>query len=193
MVCCAGRPTADLPLPPRTPETLKTLERPETPVAALRSQFAAACSPPYATKHPLDQARIRGPGRNCTHLGCISDVPTPAQRDVTGHQWLAGHCCPATALKYDPAGRVYSGVPAPYNLPVPPYTSSANDSAHRRKSGRLHLGFRFDPPTLSAIAADWIDLHVPSDRPEGGIRKPLRSGSRPGFPDLSERPQMRRQ
>ena len=32
--------------------------------------------------------------------------------------------------KYDLAGRVYSGVPAPYNLPVPPYTFT-NDTTIR--------------------------------------------------------------
>jgi ubiquinol-cytochrome c reductase iron-sulfur subunit len=35
--------------------------------------------------------------------------------------WPGGYFCPCHGSKYDLAGRVYSGVPAPYNLPVPPY------------------------------------------------------------------------
>ena len=35
--------------------------------------------------------------------------------------WEGGFFCPCHGSKYDMAGRVYSGVPAPTNLPVPPY------------------------------------------------------------------------
>ena len=35
--------------------------------------------------------------------------------------WLGGFFCPCHGSKYDLAGRVFQGVPAPYNLPVPPY------------------------------------------------------------------------
>ena len=57
----------------------------------------------------------------CTHLGCIPlFYPTPsATTPVTN--WPGGYFCPCHGSKYDPAGRVFSGVPAPYNLPVPPY------------------------------------------------------------------------
>jgi ubiquinol-cytochrome c reductase iron-sulfur subunit len=57
----------------------------------------------------------------CTHLGCIPlFYPTPsATSPVTN--WPGGYFCPCHGSKYDPAGRVFSGVPAPYNLPVPPY------------------------------------------------------------------------
>jgi ubiquinol-cytochrome c reductase iron-sulfur subunit len=57
----------------------------------------------------------------CTHLGCIPlFYPTPsATAPVT--DWPGGYFCPCHGSKYDPAGRVFSGVPAPYNLPVPPY------------------------------------------------------------------------
>jgi ubiquinol-cytochrome c reductase iron-sulfur subunit len=34
---------------------------------------------------------------------------------------LGGYFCPCHGSKYDLAGRVFNGVPAPYNLPVPPY------------------------------------------------------------------------
>ncbi|HRY03762.1 MAG TPA: ubiquinol-cytochrome c reductase iron-sulfur subunit [Beijerinckiaceae bacterium] len=57
----------------------------------------------------------------CTHLGCIPQFfPEPsATTPVTN--WPGGFFCPCHGSKYDLAGRVYSGVPAPYNLPVPPY------------------------------------------------------------------------
>jgi ubiquinol-cytochrome c reductase iron-sulfur subunit len=55
----------------------------------------------------------------CTHLGCIpSYYPDPG---ALGSQWPGGFYCPCHGSKYDLAGRVFSGSPAPVNLPVPPY------------------------------------------------------------------------
>lgn len=58
----------------------------------------------------------------CTHLGC---VPTPrfevAPADL-GPDWHGGFYCPCHGSKFDLAGRVYSGFPAPTNLRVPPYS-----------------------------------------------------------------------
>jgi ubiquinol-cytochrome c reductase iron-sulfur subunit len=55
----------------------------------------------------------------CTHLGCIPELqPRPGS---VGPGWLGGYFCPCHGSKYDFAGRVYKGVPAPLNLPVPPY------------------------------------------------------------------------
>ncbi len=57
----------------------------------------------------------------CTHLGCIPlFFPNPSPSDPATN-WLGGYFCPCHGSKYDLAGRVYRGVPAPYNLPVPPY------------------------------------------------------------------------
>ena len=57
----------------------------------------------------------------CTHLGCS---PT-FRRDVgpadLGADWLGGFFCPCHQSKFDLAGRVYRGMPAPVNLPVPPH------------------------------------------------------------------------
>jgi ubiquinol-cytochrome c reductase iron-sulfur subunit len=56
----------------------------------------------------------------CTHLGCIPGyVPQPG--GTLGADWEGGFFCPCHGSKYDLSGRVYQGVPAPYNLPVPPY------------------------------------------------------------------------
>jgi ubiquinol-cytochrome c reductase iron-sulfur subunit len=56
----------------------------------------------------------------CTHLGCIPNF-TPAAGGALGADWPGGYFCPCHGSRYDLAGRVFSGVPAPYNLPVPPY------------------------------------------------------------------------
>ena len=57
----------------------------------------------------------------CTHLGCSpSYVPDMSAPDV-GAGWKGGFFCPCHGSKFDLAGRVYNGVPAPSNLVVPPY------------------------------------------------------------------------
>ena len=57
----------------------------------------------------------------CTHLGCSPTYrPDIAPADL-GPDWLGGFFCPCHQSKFDLAGRVYSGVPAPTNLPVPPH------------------------------------------------------------------------
>ncbi|MBD3670914.1 MAG: ubiquinol-cytochrome c reductase iron-sulfur subunit [Gammaproteobacteria bacterium] len=57
----------------------------------------------------------------CTHLGCSPTYrPEMAPEDL-GPQWKGGFFCPCHGSKFDLAGRVYSGVPAPTNLEVPPY------------------------------------------------------------------------
>lgn len=57
----------------------------------------------------------------CTHLGCIPQLrPTPGAPDL-GASWPGGFFCPCHGSRYDTAGRVYKGVPAPLNLEVPPY------------------------------------------------------------------------
>ena len=58
----------------------------------------------------------------CTHLGCSPSFrPEVAPPDL-GPEWLGGYFCPCHGSKYDMAGRVYKGQPAPLNLPVPPHT-----------------------------------------------------------------------
>ncbi|WP_201582826.1 ubiquinol-cytochrome c reductase iron-sulfur subunit [Psychrobacter jeotgali] len=58
----------------------------------------------------------------CTHLGCAPNYrPDVGAADLGGNDWYGGFFCPCHGSKYDIAGRVYSGVPAPTNLPVPEY------------------------------------------------------------------------
>ncbi len=59
----------------------------------------------------------------CTHLGCAPLYrPDVAAADLGGEgKWFGGFFCPCHGSKYDLAGRVYTGVPAPFNLEVPPH------------------------------------------------------------------------
>lgn len=59
----------------------------------------------------------------CTHLGCS---PSYVDRDSgnefnLGSDWKGGFFCPCHGSRFDLAGRVYKGVPAPTNLVVPPH------------------------------------------------------------------------
>lgn len=57
----------------------------------------------------------------CTHLGCSPTYrPEIAPSDL-GADWDGGFFCPCHGSKFDLSGRVYAGVPAPYNLEVPPH------------------------------------------------------------------------
>ena len=57
----------------------------------------------------------------CTHLGCSPTFrPDLAPADL-GADWKGGFFCPCHGSKFDLAGRVFSGVPAPTNLVIPPY------------------------------------------------------------------------
>ncbi|KKA45273.1 MULTISPECIES: ubiquinol-cytochrome c reductase iron-sulfur subunit [Salinivibrio] len=56
----------------------------------------------------------------CTHLGCSPTyLPDSFSEQVSGVK--AGFFCPCHGSKFDMAGRVFQGVPAPLNLVVPPY------------------------------------------------------------------------
>jgi ubiquinol-cytochrome c reductase iron-sulfur subunit len=57
----------------------------------------------------------------CTHLGCSPTYrPDIAPADL-GKDWKGGFFCPCHGSRFDLAGRVFKGVPAPLNLVVPPY------------------------------------------------------------------------
>jgi ubiquinol-cytochrome c reductase iron-sulfur subunit len=58
---------------------------------------------------------------HCTHLGCVPEYIPEVGAQPFEDNWLGGFFCPCHKSKFDLAGRVYSGVPAPTNLIVPPY------------------------------------------------------------------------
>jgi len=57
----------------------------------------------------------------CTHLGCAPMARFEVAPADLGADWPGGFYCPCHGSKFDLAGRVFMGVPAPLNLPVPPY------------------------------------------------------------------------
>lgn len=57
----------------------------------------------------------------CTHLGCSPKYYGEVQPEPFDENWRGGFFCPCHGSRFDMAGRVVKGVPAPDNLPVPPY------------------------------------------------------------------------
>ena len=104
----------------RTPDELKTMQ--DSKLIALLSDpnSEAHQQPEYADNfHRSANPEYGVLVGVCTHLGCIPNFePNKAQ---VSPDWLGGYFCPCHGSKYDLAGRVFRGVPAPYNLPVPPY------------------------------------------------------------------------
>ena len=109
----------------RTEDMLKRLESVRPELTDPDSEVASQ-QPEYA----------RNPGRSrqpelfvavglCTHLGCVpSYLPEP---DSLQPGWPGGFYCPCHGSKFDLAGRVYRGSPAPTNLVVPPYSPVAEN------------------------------------------------------------------
>ena len=58
----------------------------------------------------------------CTHLGCSPQLKSAEAKAEMGPDWAGGFYCPCHGSKFDYAGRVFRGAPAPTNLKVPPYT-----------------------------------------------------------------------
>ena len=56
----------------------------------------------------------------CTHLGCSPSPKLQVDGDM-GADWKGGFFCPCHGSKFDLAGRVFKGSPAPTNLVVPPH------------------------------------------------------------------------
>ena len=105
----------------RTPEMLGRLESLESVLAdptSMSSEQPTYASNEYRSIRP-EVLVVEGV---CTHL---AGAPTPrfevAPADL-GEDWQGGFYCPCHGSKFDLAGRVYSGVPAPTNLRIPPHT-----------------------------------------------------------------------
>ena len=57
----------------------------------------------------------------CTHLGCSPEMAAEIKPEPYDPDWKGGYFCPCHKSRFDMAGRVYQGVPAPTNLVVPPH------------------------------------------------------------------------
>lgn len=64
----------------------------------------------------------------CTHLGCSPEMAAEIRPEPFDANWKGGYFCPCHKSKFDMAGRVYTGVPAPTNLIVPPHHYADDDT-----------------------------------------------------------------
>ncbi|WP_018274909.1 ubiquinol-cytochrome c reductase iron-sulfur subunit [Teredinibacter turnerae] len=107
----------------RTPEALASLKELDSRLRDPKSEKSV--QPDYVQNEERamdghkDVAVLLG---LCTHLGCAPSYrPDVGAEDLGGEEWLGGFFCRCHGSKYDLAGRVFQGVPAPLNLEIPPY------------------------------------------------------------------------
>jgi ubiquinol-cytochrome c reductase iron-sulfur subunit len=105
----------------RTPPMLEEIKKTDERVADPQS------NQPMQPDYARNEYRSRKPEwlvlvGICTHLGCSpSDKLQPGAESGLGADWTGGFYCPCHGSRFDLAGRVYKGVPAPTNLVVPKY------------------------------------------------------------------------
>ena len=105
----------------RTPAALDMLQKPDDIDQLLDPNSAVLQQPAYATNwHRSIKPDYLVVVGICTHLGCIPRLVTTPGGNL-GPAWPGGYFCPCHGSRYDLAARVFKGVPAPYNLPVPPH------------------------------------------------------------------------
>jgi ubiquinol-cytochrome c reductase iron-sulfur subunit len=104
----------------RTEAALERLPEVESRLRDAESQVPQ--QPPYAqNRHRSIRPELLVLVGTCTHLGCSPAYrPEVAPADL-GAEWMGGFFCACHGSRFDLAGRVYSGVPAPTNLVVPPH------------------------------------------------------------------------
>ncbi len=121
----------------------KLVERLSDPDSTVHQQ------PPYAKNwHRSAKPEFAVLVGICTHLGCIPKFFPEPNPTSPAKDWQGGYFCPCHGSLYDLAGRVFAGVPAPYNLPVPPYRYE-NDTTIR--IGENPEGVDFDLGEIVAL------------------------------------------
>ena len=109
----------------RTKEMMDNLSKVESSLADPKSEDSL--QPDYCKNNSRskDNSEVLVCEGVCTHLGCAPGYrPDVGAADLGGSSWVGGFLCPCHGSKYDLAGRVYSGQPAPRNLPIPEYSIS---------------------------------------------------------------------
>ena len=107
----------------RTPEMIAELAKAENlqklsdPQCNVESQQPSYCKNANRSIDDKNLAVIVG---ICTHLGCSPSAKMAMKGDM-GENWTGGFFCPCHGSKFDLAGRVLKGSPAPINLVIPPY------------------------------------------------------------------------
>lgn len=109
----------------RTKEMMDNLSKVESSLADPKSE--ASLQPDYCKNNTRskDNSEVLVCEGVCTHLGCAPSYrPDVGAADLGGSSWVGGFLCPCHGSKYDLAGRVFSGQPAPRNLPIPEHSIS---------------------------------------------------------------------
>lgn len=110
----------------RTPEMVANLAKMAVMVSDPES--AASTQPEYCKNaHRSVREELLVLVGICTHLGCAPKNRFDVAPEDLGKEWLGGFFCPCHGSKFDLAGRVFKGVPAPLNLEVPPYRFVSDD------------------------------------------------------------------
>lgn len=99
------------------------LERLASQAAALRDPESQESEQPDYTRnaHRSIKPEILVVVGSCTHLGCAPIERFDVGAADLGADWNGGFFCPCHGSKFDLAGRVFAGVPAPTNLAIPPH------------------------------------------------------------------------
>jgi ubiquinol-cytochrome c reductase iron-sulfur subunit len=106
------------------------LRRTETMLAGIRADDSLVSDPRSEASQQPDYARNEFRSIKpevsvmvgvCTHLGCSPQFKPAGDNAEMGQAWTGGFYCPCHGSKFDLAGRVLRGSPAPTNLVVPPY------------------------------------------------------------------------
>jgi ubiquinol-cytochrome c reductase iron-sulfur subunit len=104
----------------RTKEMLDSLKAAESRLSDPASK--ASEQPKYAANEYRSQKpEVMVMVGVCTHLGCSPQLKSAEAKAEMGADWPGGFYCPCHGSKFDLAGRVFRGAPAPLNLVVPPY------------------------------------------------------------------------
>ncbi|MCH8059832.1 MAG: ubiquinol-cytochrome c reductase iron-sulfur subunit [Proteobacteria bacterium] len=101
----------------RLPENLNRLKDPTSAIIEQQPDYAANAT---RSVNPEFLVVIG----SCTHLGC---APLEDFEVRPSDNWNGGFFCPCHGSKFDLAGRVYKGVPAPSNLRIPPHRFVRDD------------------------------------------------------------------
>jgi ubiquinol-cytochrome c reductase iron-sulfur subunit len=105
----------------RTPQMIESLKEVVPNLTDPKSQSSE--QPQYAeNEYRAAKPEIMVMEGVCTHLGCSPQLKSPDAKGELGADWAGGFYCPCHGSKFDLAGRVFRGAPAPTNLTVPPYT-----------------------------------------------------------------------
>ena len=105
----------------RTKEMLESLKGAEARLTDPASKSSE--QPEYAeNEHRSKNPELMVMEGVCTHLGCSPQLRNAEAKAEMGGDWAGGFYCPCHGSKFDYAGRVFRGAPAPTNLKVPPYT-----------------------------------------------------------------------